>query len=125
MKRILAVAVLLCSLLAAQPVFALPLVIEGVVKNKEFFAGFFEYEDCYLYDVARIGDERIGLVVLSPIGFEIRLVHEIQSGEMLYKDIFVPEKGKREAMMWESISVADAIRLARSSIAYERRQHRK
>ena len=122
MKRILAVAVLLCSLLAAQPVFALPLVIEGVVKNKEFFAEFSEYEDCYLYDVARIGDERIGLVVLSPIGFEIRLVHEIQSGEMLYKDIFVPEKGKREAMMRESISVADAIRLARSSIAYERRQ---
>ena len=123
MKRILAVTGLLCLLLAVQPVFALPLVIEGVAKNKEFFAEFTECEDCYLYDVARISDERIGLVVLSPIGFEIRLVHEIKSGEMLYKDIFVPEKGKRETMMRESISVADAIRLARSAITYERRQH--
>ena len=121
LKRVLVTIGLFVSLLAARPVYALPLVIEDVARNREFFAGFTGYEGCYLYDVARIGDGRIGLVLLSPLGFEIRLVLEIQTGETVYKDIFVPEKGKREAMKRESISVADAVRLAKDVIVRERR----
>ncbi len=106
--------------LEAKPVCALPMVIEQVARNTEFFAGFSWYRDCYLYDVSEVGGERVGLILLSPLGFEIRLVWDHKAGE-IYKDLLVPEKSRREAMRLESIRVADAVELAALLKTYEQK----
>ena len=108
-------------LVAAQPVYAIPRIVENVVRNRAFFATFEEYSNCRLHDAVRIDDGRIGLAILSPLGFEIRLVVETGDRKTVLKDIFVPEKAKRDAMTHESILVADAVRLARFAIVHERR----
>lgn len=125
MKRFLAGVSLCVLLLAAGPVHALPLIVGKVAENRDFFAEFAGYSNCYLYDVSRIDEARVGLIVLSPLGFEVRLVWDTRmnggEGEEVYKDMFVPEKSKRTAMMQESIRVADAVKLAQSMVAHERK----
>lgn len=120
MKRFLLSMSLTVILLSAAPAFATPPILRKVAENREFLARFTGYENCYLYDVSKISDGRVGLILLSPLGFEIRLVLETRGGETVYKDMFVPEKSKRTAMRRESVSIADAMKLARSAMAYER-----
>ncbi|MDL2264379.1 hypothetical protein LJC31_06975 [Synergistaceae bacterium OttesenSCG-928-I11] len=123
MKRFLIIA--LCAmLLTPHQADALPRIAEEVIKNREFFAEFTGYEDCYLYDVSRLDaasadDERMGLVLISSQGFEIRLVVRAGNGEAVYKDVIVPEKERREAMRRASLSVVDATRLAKTAKAYK------
>ncbi|MDL2264083.1 hypothetical protein LJC31_05475 [Synergistaceae bacterium OttesenSCG-928-I11] len=119
------IAALCLLLLASHQADALPRIVEEVVKNKEFFAEFEGYEDCYLFDVQRldganVDETRIGLILLDPQGFEIRLVVKIAKREMEYRDIFVSEKNRREAMMGGSVRVDDAIGFAKSAIENER-----
>ena len=112
------IAALCLLLLASHRADALPRLVEEVVKNKEFFATFEGYDDHYLYDVHTIGEGRIGLVLLSPLGFEIRLAMEKKGGRAIYENILVPEKSKRVAMRQVSISMADAVKLAKSVVAH-------
>jgi hypothetical protein len=100
---------------------ALPFVVEGVVRNLDFFARpwvLWRYENYFLYDVNRLGNERIGVSLISPSGYEVKLVYDVSTLDVLYSDISLHEKSKREAMRHESISVADAIKLARSVVEY-------
>lgn len=118
-------ALFLSVLSASRPAFALPSVVRGVAENRVFLAEldklvqFHEYGEHRLYDVQRIGGGRIGLVLLCPLGFEIRTIWD-ETGE-IYKDMFVPEKKKRAEMARVSLRLADAVRLARMAMAYERR----
>ncbi len=112
-------------LVTSRPAFALPHVVRGVAENRAFLAELAEfvvsseYGNHRLYDVRRIGVKRVGLVLLCPLGFEIRMVWDGE--DEIYRDMFVPEKSKREAMARASIRLADAVRLARAAVAYERR----
>jgi len=125
MKRFwVSISLFVLLLTSAEPVCALPLVVEKVAANKDFFAGFTWYLECDLYDVSRIDAERVGLILLSPLGFEVRLVWDAKAGE-IYKDLLVPEKGKREAMRRESMPVADAVKLAASLKEHERKKLRR
>jgi len=93
----------------------LPFVVEGVVYNRDFFSRpwvLWGYENCFLHDVSRLNNERIGVVLISPSGFEIRLVYDVNTLDAIYREMLIPEKSKREAMRRESISVADAVKLA-------------
>ena len=119
MKRF-CIALSLCFMLLAVPAFgeekaALPLIVEGVVHNRDFFSRpwvLWGYENCFLHDVNRLNNERIGVVLISPSGFEIRLVYDVNTLDAIYREMLIPEKSKREAMRRESISVADAVKLA-------------
>jgi hypothetical protein len=71
-----------------------------------------------LHDVNRLNNERIGVVLISPSGFEVRLVYDVNSLDVLYWDTLLYEKSKREAMRRESISVADAVKLAKRVVKY-------
>ena len=126
MKRFF-VALLVCVMLfGAVPAFcgqetALPSVVEGIARNLDFFAQpwvLWGYENHFLYDVNRLNKERIGVVLISPSGFEVRLVYDLNTLDALYLDMSVHEKPKREAMRRESVSVADAIKLAKSVVKY-------
>lgn len=119
------IASLCLLLLASHRADALPRIVEEVVKNKEFFAEFEGYEDCYLFDVQRldavnVDEGRMGLILLDSQDFEIRLVVKISNGEAVYRDVFVPEKARREAMASKSVRVVDAIGIAKSAMEYER-----
>jgi len=125
MKRFF-VVLLLCIMLWVVPAFAdqktpLPSVLEGVIHNWDFFAqpwALWKYEDCFLYDVNRLNNERIGIILISPSGFEVRLVYDVNTLDILYVDTLLPEKSRREAMRRESVSVADAVKLAKSVVKF-------
>ena len=124
MKRFCVVLLLCVMFFSVVPVFgeqqvALPSVILGVVQNREFFARSWVlrgYEDCFLYDVNRLDDEQVGVVLITPLGFEVRVVYEVDTLDVLYLDTVLPEKSRREAMRRESVSVADAVKLAKSAV---------
>ena len=128
MKRFCA-ALALCVMLlvfSLVPAFGeektvLPFVVEGVIHNRDFFSQPWVlrgYENCFLYDVNRLNNERIGVVLISPSGFEIRLVYDVNMLDTIYREMFVPEKSKREAMRRESVSVADAVKLVKRAMEY-------
>lgn len=117
MKRIFWMSFLCALLLAASPAFALPPIATRVLTNGDFFAAFKGYDDCFLYDIERFDGERIGVVLLDSIGFRYLLVFGVKTHEILYRNVSIPEKKKREAMKRESIRVADAVRLGKAAMA--------
>ena len=122
MKRFCTVLALCVMFFSAVPALgdqrvALPSVVGGIIRNRDFFARhwvLWGYQNCFLYDVNRLNNEQIGVILISPSGFEVRLVYDVNTLEVLYLDMFVPEKSRREAMRRESVSVADAFKLAKS-----------
>jgi hypothetical protein len=123
MKR-LCVAFFLCVMVFwAFPAFGeqdaeLPAVVQAIVRNRDFFTRrwiLWGYEDSFLFDVKRLNDERIGIGLLTPSGFSVKLVYEVKALKVSYENTRIPEKSAREAMRRESISVADAVKLAKSA----------
>jgi hypothetical protein len=119
MKRISAILALCVVLLAATPVFALPPRVENVIRNvvrdREFFAGFWGHERHFLHDVERLGDGRVGVVLLTPVGFELHMLFDLKTKEMIYETTSVPSKDRREAMRRNSIFIADAVKIAKNA----------
>ena len=128
MKRFRLVVLLCVILFWVAPAFGgqqtvLPSVVKSVVQNLDFFAqpwALRGYESCFLYDVNRLTSERIGVILISPSGFEIRLVYDVNSLAVVYMDTLLSEKSRREAMRHESISVADAIKVARNALKFSK-----
>ena len=116
-----ALSLFVIALAASLPLQAstVPQLIDKVVKNKEFFAEFTGYEDYRLFDVNRIDEGRMGLVLLDPVGFEIRMVFETKSGKPIYEEMIIPEKDKRSDMKSKSMKVNDAIHLARAVVNWK------
>jgi hypothetical protein len=65
--------------------------------------------------VERLGDGRVGVVLLTPIGFELHMVFDLETKEMIYETTSVPSKDRREAMRRESIFVPDAVKIAKNA----------
>ena len=120
MKRFITALLLCVMLFSVIPAFGeqitdLPSVVISVVKNRDFFARRWilrGYEDHFLYDVNRLEDGQIGVVLISPVGFEVRAVYDVNTLDVLYLDTLLPEKSRRDVMRRESVSVADAVKLA-------------
>jgi hypothetical protein len=125
MKKIFIVLALCAMVLSAVPSSAqeseLPRVVVEVLRNRDFFAKpwiLWGYEKCFLHDMNRLNEGRIGVTLLSPSGFEIQVVYDVETLDAVYTDMRVPEKSARGAMRRESISVADAVKLARGVAKY-------
>jgi hypothetical protein len=80
-------------------------------------AEFSGYDGHRLVDVERLSEERTGVALLSPAGFEVRLVFDMAAGKVVYENSSIPAKSRREEMRLESLSVADAVRLARAAVS--------
>ena len=128
MKRFYAVLSLCVTVFSTVPAFgegemALPSVVKSVVQNRDFFSRpwvLWGYEDCFLYDVNRLDEDRIGVGLIYPSGFEIRLVYDVKTLDTLYSETLLPEKDRRETMKRDSISVTDAVKLAKFANAAEK-----
>jgi hypothetical protein len=75
-----------------------------------------------LYDVNRLNDGRIGVGLIATSGFEVRLVCDVHTLDVLYKDMLIPGKSSREEMIRGSVSVADAAKLAKTAVEYQNGQ---
>ena len=103
-----------------------PPVLAKIAQNRDFFSEpwvFHEYEDYLLYDVNQMDNGRIGIVFLSPSGWEYQGVYDTETLENVYLDVKIRKKGEREAMMRESVRIADVIKLAKSCVALSSNLH--
>jgi len=98
-----------------------PRVMTNIVANREFMAGFSGYEDYHLHDVYEWRNGLFCVILLCPAGIRETFVYDTRNGknEVIYRDAIIPRKEKREEMRRESILVADAVRLAKSTVAIE------
>jgi hypothetical protein len=86
------------------------------VRCREFMADFSGYAD---YSLLEVYEWRIGMfavAMLDPSGIKETLVYDCRNGkrEVVYRDMSVPNKARREEMRKESLTIADAVRLAKS-----------
>jgi hypothetical protein len=87
------------------------------VRCREFMADFSGYDD---YSLLEVYEWRIGMfavAMLDPAGIKETLVYDCRNGkrEVVYRDLYIPRKEKREEMRRESILVSDAVKIAKTS----------
>ena len=90
-------------------------LIQNVLLNRSFFVRLNGYDDHFLYNVRRLSREWVGIILLSPSGYEKSLVFETQTGKTdkkIYENEVIPTKSLRETLMRHSIRVSDARALA-------------
>jgi hypothetical protein len=61
-----------------------------------------------------------GVAMLCPAGFQETFAFDTRNGktEVIYRDVYIPGKEKREALRRESVKAADAVRLAKSALEH-------
>jgi hypothetical protein len=114
-------------MLLSPPVFGdsgaeLPRIVEDIVRNRDFFGSpwaLWGYEDCVLLDVKRLDEKRVGVDLIAPSGLEYRAVYDVATLKIIYSDVLVPEKIRREAMRRGGISVSDAMKVAKFAVDAE------
>jgi hypothetical protein len=115
-RWIITAVILFCGAVEADDA---PKVILSVIRHRDFIAEFSGYEGYRLLDVYEWRSGMFGVVVLCPEGIRETLVFDCRDSkrEIIYRDIYLPMKKKREELRRESILVADAVRLAKLTIA--------
>jgi hypothetical protein len=117
-RWIIAAVILFCGAVEADNA---PKVILRVVASREFMADFTGYEDYSLLDVYEWRRGMFGVAMLCPAGFRETLVFDCRDGkrEVIYRDVYIPGKAKRQELRRESIMVSDAVKLAKKAISEE------
>jgi hypothetical protein len=115
-RWIIMAVILFCGVVEADDA---PKVIMNVVRCREFMVDFSGYEDYRLLDVYEWRSGMFGVVMLCPAGIHETLIFDCRKGkcEAIYRDIYIPNKTKREELRRDSIYVADAVRLAELAMA--------
>jgi hypothetical protein len=114
-RWIIIATILFCGAVEADDT---PKVILNVVQHREFMVDFSGYEDYSLLDVYQWRTGFYGVVMLCcPAGIHETMVFDCRDGkrEVIYRDVYIPRKERREKLRRESILVADAIKLAKSA----------
>jgi hypothetical protein len=115
-RWIIAAFILFCAPVQADDV---PHAIVAAVAQREFMADFTGYDDYSLLDIYQWRSGFFGVVMLCPAGIHETFVFDCRDGkkEVIYRDVYIPRKEKREELRRESILVADAVRLAKSAVS--------
>jgi hypothetical protein len=123
MRWIIVAVILFCGAVEADDA---PKVIMNVARNREFMANFTGYDDYSLLDVYEWRSDMYGVIMLCPAGIHETFVFDCRNGkrEVIYRDVYVPRKEKREELRRESILVADAVRLAKSAAMHVEEKHK-
>jgi hypothetical protein len=117
-RWIIAAFVLFCSPVQAVDV---PRAALAAVEQREFMAGFTGYDDYSLLDVYVWTDGLIGVAMLCPVGFRETHVYDCRNGgrKLIYRDAYVPTKKRREELRRESVTIYEAVRLAKAAVQAE------
>jgi hypothetical protein len=115
---IITAVILFCGAVEADDA---PKVIMNVVRNREFMADFTGYDNYSLLDIYQWQAGFYGVVMLCPAGIHETFIFDCRDGkrEIIYRDVYIPRKERREELRRESILVTDAVRFAKSAIATE------
>jgi hypothetical protein len=114
-RWIIMAVILFCGAVEADDA---PKAIMSVARNREFMADFTGYDDYSLLDVYQWRPRFYGVAMLCPAGIHETFVFDCRDGkkEVIYRDMYVPRKEKRNEVRRESILVADAVRLAKAAV---------
>jgi hypothetical protein len=96
-----------------------PKVMVDIAAYREFLAdGLPGYERYLLYDVYEFRKDMFGVVLIDPLGIQETVVYDMRKGgrEIIYRDLYIPNKIRRERMMRESVTASDAVRLAQAAL---------
>ena len=84
-----------------------------IVRQRDFFLHLNGYPDNYICDIEVIEKGKsIGIILLSPEGFEQQLVFDIASMRILYANARILSKYERDFLTGASIRMSEAKRLA-------------
>jgi hypothetical protein len=113
-RWIITTVILFCGRVEANDA---PKVILNVARHREFMAEFSGYEGYSLLDVYEWRPGMFGVVMLCSAGIHETFVFDCRNGkrEVIYRDVYIPRKEKREELRRESILVADAMKLAKAA----------
>ena len=101
---------LLCSFYTAS---AQETLAHKIVRQRDFLLHLNGYSDSYIYDIEVIEKEKsIGIILLSPEGFEQQLVFDIASMRTIYANARILRKNERDFLTGASIHMSEAKRLA-------------
>jgi hypothetical protein len=122
-RWIIAAFILFCSPVQAVDV---PHAVVSAVAQREFMADFTGYDDYSLIDVYQWRTGFFCVIMLCPAGVHETLVFDCRGGkrEVIYRDIYIPRKEKREELRRESILVEDAVRLAKSAAIHAKERQK-
>jgi hypothetical protein len=117
-RWIIAAFILICGPTQAIDV---PRAAVSAVANREFMAGFKGYGDYSLLDVYVWREGLIGVTMLCPAGFHETHVYDCRNDgqELIYRDVYIPSKKRRAELRKESVTVSEAVSLARKAIEAE------
>jgi hypothetical protein len=114
-RWIITAVILFCGVVEADDA---PKVILSVVQHREFMADFTGYDNYSLLDVYQWRTECFCVVMLCPAGIHETFVFDCRDGkrEIIYRDVYIPRKERREELRREGIFVKDAVRLANAAL---------
>jgi hypothetical protein len=117
-RWIIAAFILFCGPSQAVDV---PRAALAAVAHREFMAGFMGYDDYSLLDVYIWKDDIIGVAMLCPEGIYETVIYDCRNGkrEIIYRDAFIPAKKRRGELRRESVTVSEAVKLARRAVSAE------
>jgi hypothetical protein len=115
MRWIIAAVILFCGPSQAVDV---PQAAVYAVRCGEFMAEFSGYDDYSLLEVFEWRPGIYAVTMLDPAGIRETLVWDCRNWarEVVYRDLYIPRKEKREELRRESILVSDAVRLAKTAL---------
>jgi len=85
---------------------------QSVVIHRDFFVQLNGYSDCLLIDIEVIDRKSIGIILLSPEGFEQHFVFDKTSMIPIYANARILKKSERDFLMDTSIKMSEVKKLA-------------
>jgi hypothetical protein len=102
--------------LVISPVAAEETLIQSIVKYRDFFVQLDGYSDCLLCDIESLErGKSIGVILLSPEGFEQHMVFDVGSMKPVYANARILNKTERNFLVDTSIRMVEVKKLAESA----------
>ncbi|MDR1874256.1 MAG: hypothetical protein LBQ90_04480, partial [Synergistaceae bacterium] len=102
-------------------------VSDAVARYGNFIMCLDEYDDHFLYDVRPLGGDRMGVILLSPGGYEKNLVFKAsETGELIsiYEHVSVPRRNFLRTLEGKGILVSSARDLAQKFVRQNERREK-
>jgi hypothetical protein len=103
-------------LFLAMPTIAQDTLMQSIVRHHDFFIQLNGYSDCLLSEVEVLDDGKsLGIILLSPEGFEQHFVYDIASMRPIYAKARILSKDDREFLIDTSIQMSEVNKLAKAA----------
>jgi hypothetical protein len=90
-------------------------LVGKIVEHRDFFTRFNGYDGDLLCDVnSELGEGKIGLLLLEPVGFLKILAFDRSTLKKIYEDVSIPPKRVRTDLASDAVSVSDARFIAKN-----------